>query len=188
MEKMVEVVANNNDESCSIATGIGNKFSDLKKSFNFALRSLLTSCSNQDFNQAFSTFTDTETQLLHRLFLQVITSLHENIEEEFDSICLRTQVGAALDAVEEVIEERDLDPLFSDRSYIMDVAEDLCAAKKNEIQRLTQMVQLGEENNQMLKSRLQLLREGKQVLSGASEAVEKFRSMNLRYEANISDK
>ncbi|XLR31617.1 hypothetical protein S83_059517, partial [Arachis hypogaea] len=35
--------------------------------------------------------------------------------EEFKSICLRTKVRATLDAVEEVIEERDLDPLFSNR-------------------------------------------------------------------------
>ncbi|MED6147495.1 hypothetical protein PIB30_044540 [Stylosanthes scabra] len=172
MEEMVEVGANNN-ESSSMAMGIGHKFSDFKMSFNFALRSLLTSCSNQEFNEAFSSFTDTERELLHPLFLQVVTSLHENIEEEFGSICLRTQVGAALDAVEEVLEERDLDPLFSDRSNIMDVAEDLSAAKKNEIKRLTQMVQLGEEKNQMLRSQLQLLREGKQVLSGVSEAAEK---------------
>nr|XP_025682444.1 uncharacterized protein LOC112783627 isoform X3 [Arachis hypogaea] len=175
--KMVEAGGNNNHSS-SMETGFGNNFSDLTKSFSLALRSLLTSCSNQEFNQAFSTFTDTETQFLHRLFLQLITSLHENIE-----------VGATLDAVEEVIEERDLDPLFSERSNIMDVAEDLSAAKKNEIQHLKEMVQLGEEKNQMLRSRLQLLREGRQVSSGAFQAVEKqFRSMNLSYGANISDK
>ncbi|XP_025696618.1 uncharacterized protein [Arachis hypogaea] len=186
--KMVEAGGNNNDCS-SMETGFGSNFSDLTKSFSLALRSLLTSCSNQEFNEAFSTFTDTETQFLHRLFLQLITSLHENIEEEFKSICLRTKVGATLDAVEEVIEERDLDPLFSERSNIMDVAEDLSAAKKNEIQHLKEMVQLGEEKNQMLRSRLQLLREGRQVSSGAFQAVEKqFRSMNLSYGANISDK
>nr|XP_025696632.1 uncharacterized protein LOC112797753 isoform X3 [Arachis hypogaea] len=163
--KMVEAGGNNNDCS-SMETGFGSNFSDLTKSFSLALRSLLTSCSNQ-----------------------LITSLHENIEEEFKSICLRTKVGATLDAVEEVIEERDLDPLFSERSNIMDVAEDLSAAKKNEIQHLKEMVQLGEEKNQMLRSRLQLLREGRQVSSGAFQAVEKqFRSMNLSYGANISDK
>nr|XP_025682446.1 uncharacterized protein LOC112783627 isoform X5 [Arachis hypogaea] len=152
--KMVEAGGNNNHSS-SMETGFGNNFSDLTKSFSLALRSLLTSCSNQ-----------------------LITSLHENIE-----------VGATLDAVEEVIEERDLDPLFSERSNIMDVAEDLSAAKKNEIQHLKEMVQLGEEKNQMLRSRLQLLREGRQVSSGAFQAVEKqFRSMNLSYGANISDK
>ncbi|XLT02199.1 hypothetical protein HN51_051550 [Arachis hypogaea] len=39
----------------------------------------------------------------------------QKLNEEFKSICLRTKVRATLDAVEEVIEERDLDPLFSNR-------------------------------------------------------------------------
>ncbi|KAJ0043520.1 hypothetical protein Pint_19514 [Pistacia integerrima] len=34
----------------------------------------------------------------------VITSLHENIEDEFQSLCLRIQVGNTLDAVEQLVE------------------------------------------------------------------------------------
>ncbi|KHN35540.1 hypothetical protein glysoja_033029 [Glycine soja] len=77
--------------------------------------------------------------------------------------------------------------VFKHRSNIMDVAENLSMAKKNEIQHLKHMVQLGEEHNQMLRTRLQLLREGNQVLSGASQAVEKFKSMNVNYGANSGD-
>lgn len=172
------------DASLLPSTGIGSRFSNLNKSFKYSLRSLLTSCSKEEFYKAFSSFSNTEKELLHRLFLQVITSLHENIEDGFERVCLQTQAGATLDAVEEIVEEQDLDVLFSERSNIMDVAENLSLAKKNEIQRLMHMIQKGEEHNQMLRTQLQLLREGNQVLSGgASQAVEKFKSMNLNYGA-----
>ncbi|KAK7835084.1 hypothetical protein CFP56_023853 [Quercus suber] len=72
--------------------GMGTRSWDMKKSFNLALRPLLTACSNQ-----------------------VLTSLHESIEDEFESLCLETQVGAALDTVEQLVEEQSLDPLFSDK-------------------------------------------------------------------------
>uniref|UniRef100_I1JCE6 Uncharacterized protein n=1 Tax=Glycine max TaxID=3847 RepID=I1JCE6_SOYBN len=174
MEKMPEQGAN---ASLLPSNGIGSRFSNLNKSFKYSLRSLLTSCSKEEFYKAFSSFSNIEKELLHRLFLQVITSLHENLE-----------AGATLDAVEKIVEEQDLDVLFSDRSNIMDVAENLSMAKKNEIQHLKHMVQLGEEHNQMLRTRLQLLKEGNQVLSGASQAVEKqFKSMNLNYGANSGD-
>ncbi|XP_027347857.1 uncharacterized protein LOC113859246 [Abrus precatorius] len=173
--------------SLSPTTGFGSRFSNLKKSFKYSLRSLLTSCSKEDFLKSFSSFSDTEKELLHRIYLQVITSLHENVEDGFETICLQTQAGATLDAVEEIVEEQDLDLLSADRSNIMDVAENLTAAKKNEIKQLMHMVQLGEQHNQMKRTRLQLLREGSQVLSGASQAVEKFRSMNMNYGANSGD-
>uniref|UniRef100_A0A2N9HA23 Uncharacterized protein n=1 Tax=Fagus sylvatica TaxID=28930 RepID=A0A2N9HA23_FAGSY len=67
--------------------------SDLKKSFHLALRPLLTACSNQELCKAFPMFSNAEQQHLHRLFLQVLTSLHENIEDEFQSLCLQTQIG-----------------------------------------------------------------------------------------------
>ncbi|KAH1260220.1 hypothetical protein GmHk_02G003396 [Glycine max] len=184
MEKMPEQGAN---ASLLPSNGIGSRFSNLNKSFKYSLRSLLTSCSKEEFYKAFSSFSNIEKELLHRLFLQVITSLHENLEDGFETVCLQTQAGATLDAVEKIVEEQDLDVLFSDRSNIMDVAENLSMAKKNEIQHLKHMVQLGEEHNQMLRTRLQLLKEGNQVLSGASQAVEKFKSMNLNYGANSGD-
>ncbi|OIV93670.1 hypothetical protein TanjilG_16521 [Lupinus angustifolius] len=166
----MDKISETNDNS---SVGIGSRFSDFNKSFKFALRSLLTACSKEEFYKAFSSFGRTEKESLHRLYLQVITSLHENIEDEFESICLRTQVGATFDAVEEIVEERELDLLSSNRSNMMDVAENLSTAKKNELQHLMQMVQAGEEHNRMLRNRLQLVKESKQALSGSSQAVEK---------------
>ncbi|XP_020210232.1 uncharacterized protein LOC109795203 [Cajanus cajan] len=184
MEKRPEHGANT---SLLPSTGFGSRFSNLNKSFKYSLRSLLTSCSKEEFFKAFSSFSNNEKELLHRLFLQVITSLHQNIEDGFETVCLQTQAGATLDAVEEIVEEQDMDVLFSDRSNIMDVAENLSMEKKNEIQHLMNMIQMGEEHNQMLRTRLQQLREGNQVLSGASQAVEKLKSMNLNYVACSGD-
>ncbi|KAI9083841.1 hypothetical protein K1719_034099 [Acacia pycnantha] len=179
MEENTELAGN-----ASASAGIGSRYFDLKKSFKFAMRSLLTACSKEEFDKAFLRFTTAEKEWLHRLYVQVITSLHENIEAEFESICLETQVGATLDAVEEMVEEQELDPLFSNKSNVMDVVEDLSAATKNEIQQLMHMIKLGEEHNSRLRTQLQLLREGRQVTSGASDATEKFRSGNLTYGAN----
>ncbi|GAU34216.1 hypothetical protein TSUD_209980 [Trifolium subterraneum] len=171
------VIDSSNASSSANSTAIGYRFSTLNKSFKFALRSLLTSCSKEEFCKAFSSFTNTEKDFLHRIFLQ----------EDFEAICLKTQVGATLDAVEEIVEEQDLDLLFSNRSNIGDVAENLSTAKKDEIQRLMHMVQLGEEHNQRLRNQLQLLKKGSQVLSDASHAVEKIKSINSNYGANSSD-
>ncbi|KAI4314609.1 hypothetical protein L6164_027497 [Bauhinia variegata] len=182
MEKSVESGGN-----ASVYKGIGSRHFDLKKSFKFALRSLLTSCSKEEFYKAFPRFTNAEKEGLHRLFLQVITSLHENLEDEFESICLETQVAATLDSVEQIVEEQELDPLFSDKSNRGDVAKSLYAAKKTELQHLTRMVKLVEDRNHVTRAHVQRLKDGTQVLSGPSDAVKKFRSWNLNYGASNYD-
>ncbi|KAL9424813.1 hypothetical protein AB3S75_031852 [Citrus x aurantiifolia] len=155
---------------------IGSRQSDLNKSFKLAIRSLLTTCSKEEFGKAFDRFSSSEQNSLHRLFIQVITSLHENIENEFESLCLETQVGAALDTVEQFVEEQSLDPLFSEKTNVMDVVCDLTTAKKNEICYLTCMLERVEEQNRLLKARLELLKKGRQDFSGMTEVVEKLRS------------
>ncbi|KAI5418739.1 hypothetical protein KIW84_043096 [Lathyrus oleraceus] len=114
-------------------------------------------------------------------------SFQEAFEEEFEAICHKIKLGAILDTVEEIVEEQELNPLFSKRSNIVDTAESLSLAKKNEIQHLQRMVQLGEENNQRLRNRLQLLKENSQLLSGVSHAIEKFKIINSNYGGNSSD-
>ncbi|KAI4327903.1 hypothetical protein L6164_020312 [Bauhinia variegata] len=169
------------------STGIGSRYFDLKKSFKFALRSLLTSCSKEEFYKAYPRFTNAEKEGLHRIFLQVITSLHENIEDEFESICLESQVAATLDAVEQIVEEQELDPLFSNKSNMRDVAQNLSAAKKNELQYLTHRVKWVEDHNQVSRARINRLRDGTQVLCDASDAVKKFKNWNLNYGASSGD-
>ncbi|CAK8562091.1 unnamed protein product [Lathyrus sativus] len=168
-------------------TAIGSRFSILNKSFKVALRSMLTSRPKEEFVKEFPTFTNAEKNYLHRLYLQAMNSFQEAFEEEFEAICLKIKLGAVLDAVEEIVEEQELDPLFSKRSNIVDTAESLSLAKKNEIQHLKHMVQLGEENNQRLRNQLQLLKENSQLLSGVSHAIEKFKIINSNYGANPGD-
>uniref|UniRef100_A0A2P2K8A9 Uncharacterized protein n=1 Tax=Rhizophora mucronata TaxID=61149 RepID=A0A2P2K8A9_RHIMU len=116
--------------------GGGGRQSDLRKSFRLAVRPLLTCCSYEDFTKGFSRFNSSEQQSLRHLFIQVITSLHKMIEEEFESLCIETQVGTALDTVEQLVEEQSLDPLFSDRTNVLDVARDLSMEKEKEIHHL----------------------------------------------------
>ncbi|XP_062146024.1 uncharacterized protein LOC133854019 [Alnus glutinosa] len=160
---------------------MGTRHSDLKKSFKLAVRSLLTACSNHEFCKAFPSFTSAEQQHLHRLFIQVITSLHENIEDEFESLCLETQVGATLDSVEQLVEEQGLDPLFLNKTNVMDVAQNLSTAKKNEIQFLTSMLDMAEEQNSLIRTRVEHLRPGMQDVSGIADAVQKLRCRSLSY-------
>ncbi|KAJ0100073.1 hypothetical protein Patl1_22220 [Pistacia atlantica] len=69
---------------------VESRQSDLNKSFKLAIHSLLTTCSKQEFGKAFNNFTASEQDCLHLLFIQVINSLHENIEDELQSLCLET--------------------------------------------------------------------------------------------------
>ncbi|KAF3435013.1 hypothetical protein FNV43_RR22100 [Rhamnella rubrinervis] len=165
---------------------MGSRQTDLKKSFKLATRSMLTACSKQDICKAFSSFSTTEQEYLHQLFIQVITSLHGNIEDEFESLCHETQVGTALDTVEQLVEEQGLDPLFSDKSNLMDVASKLLSTKKNEIQYLKNMLEMAEEQNRLTRARVELLKKGRVDVSGLVD-VEKLTLETFSYDI-CSDK
>ncbi|XVF13777.1 hypothetical protein REPUB_Repub08aG0236700 [Reevesia pubescens] len=160
---------------------IGKRQSDLKKSFNLALRSLLTACPKQDFSKAFLNFTSAQQERLHQLFIQVITSLHENIEDEFESLCLETQVGTALDTVDQLMEEQCLDPLFSDKTNLMDAVHNLSTARKAEIRYLRGLLERAEEHNRLTQTRVELLENKTREVSGTTDVVEKLRGGFLSY-------
>ncbi|KAL4347103.1 hypothetical protein GQ457_17G019530 [Hibiscus cannabinus] len=162
-------------------TAVGKRQSDLKKSFNLAVRSLLTTCSAQEFDKAFPNFTNAERERLHQLFIQVITSLHGNVEDEFESLCHETQVGVALDTVEQHVEEQSLDPLFSERSNVMDTVQSLSTAKKAEILYLRGLLERAEEHNRQIQARVDLLKNNTQEVSDTTHVVEKLRGGILSY-------
>ncbi|KAG8645491.1 uncharacterized protein LOC110623994 isoform X2 [Manihot esculenta] len=159
---------------------VGSRYSDFTKSFKLAIRSLLTSCSKEEFIKAFSNFSSAEQESLHRLFVQVITSLHKMIEDEFESLSLETLVGTTLDTVDQLVEEQSLDPLFSNKTNVMDVACNLSIAKKNEIQCLTSILERAEEQNSLIQARLEQLKKRRQNPTGTAD-VDKLRSGTLNY-------
>ncbi|KAA8521071.1 hypothetical protein F0562_011776 [Nyssa sinensis] len=160
----------------------GSRQLNLKKSFKLSIRSLLTRCSKEDFSKAFPRFTNVEQEGFHRLFIRVITSLHENIEDEFESSCAETQVGTILDTVEQYVEEQSLDPLFFDKSsYVGDVERNLSTAKNNEIKYLMGMLEKAEEQKRIISTRLEQLKKEMQDFSDAADAVEKLKTGMLNY-------
>ncbi|KAJ8774132.1 hypothetical protein K2173_009563 [Erythroxylum novogranatense] len=184
--------------------GKGERQVDLVKSFKLAVRSLLTCCSAQDFSDAFSSFSGIEQQRLRRLFiqafhsvllmflcfpfsqfppniLQVITSLHPLIEEEFESLCLETQVGTALDRVEQLVEEQSLDPLSSEKTNVSVVARDLWTTKENEIRQLQGILERAEEQNCLIRSQIELLKKRMQDIPGSGENIRKLRKTIANY-------
>ncbi|KAL0288734.1 UNVERIFIED_CONTAM: hypothetical protein Scaly_2721900 [Sesamum calycinum] len=200
-----------------IASVPGSRQLNLKKSFKRGLRSLLTACSDEEFRKAFPSFTAAEQERLHRLFIQVITSLHEDIEEEFESIFLETQAGTALDNVEELVEEHNLDPLLSQKSNVGETAQNLSEAKKNELKHLMGLLEkpctfyilhmvllqifariikgfgsgvlaVAEEQKRKIKARLELLKKEKQDFSGAANLVHELRTRILNYETGCHNR
>ncbi|KAL0329838.1 UNVERIFIED_CONTAM: hypothetical protein Sradi_4970500 [Sesamum radiatum] len=171
-----------------IASVPGSRQLNLKKSFKRGLRSLLTACSDEEFRKAFPSFTAAEQERLHRLFIQVITSLHEDIEEEFESIFLETQAGTALDNVEELVEEHNLDPLLSQKSNVGETAQNLSEAKKNELKHLMGLLEKAEEQKRKIKARLELLKKAKQDFSGAANLVHELRTRILNYETGCHNR
>ncbi|XP_015889146.3 uncharacterized protein LOC107423987 isoform X2 [Ziziphus jujuba] len=142
---------------------MGSRNMDLSKSFKLATRSLLTAITKQDICKAFSSFTTAEQDFLHRLFVQ----------NDFETLCHETQVRTALDTIEQLVEEQGLDPLFSDKTNLKDVTFKLLTTKKNEIQYLKNMLELAEEQNHLIRSRLELLKKGKVDVSGMTDVAEK---------------
>ncbi|KAK6158572.1 hypothetical protein DH2020_005886 [Rehmannia glutinosa] len=201
-----------------VASVPGSRQLNLKKSFNRGLRCLLTACSDEEFRKAFPSFTPAEQERLHRLFIQVISSLHEDIEEEFESIFLETQAGTILDNVEELVEEHNLDPLISKKSNVGETAQSLTEAKKNELNYLTGLLGksmqrtmslkcdfvdygaadickgsigvtlMAEEQKRKIKARLELLKKEKQDFSGAANLVHELKTRILNYETGYHTK
>ncbi|OAP00567.1 EMB3006 [Arabidopsis thaliana] len=95
------------------------------------------------------------------------------LQEEFDEQCHETQVGPILDTVEELVEEQSLDSLFSDKTDVMAIAYDLTTSKKNEIQKLTVLLQRAEEQNRQKEARISMLKKQTQDLSGTADRIEK---------------
>ncbi|KAF4370606.1 hypothetical protein F8388_020192 [Cannabis sativa] len=149
---------------------IGSRQSDLKKSFKLAVVSLLTACSKQDISKAFPNFAASEQDFLHRLFIQVVASLHGNI-----------QVGTTLDTVEQFLEEQALNPLHRDKTNVFDVAQNVLTLKKNEIQHLENMLQKAEEQNCLIRAQIEGLKEKEADVSVMADAVQKLRRGSLNY-------
>ncbi|XP_058191206.1 uncharacterized protein LOC131308313 isoform X2 [Rhododendron vialii] len=152
----------------------GFRQTSLKKSFKLGLLPLLTTCSREEIAKAFGRFTDAEQDALHRLLIQVIPSLHQNIEDEFESQCLETQAGTVLDTVEELVEEQNLDSLsqYSDKTEVADAWQNLSIAKRNEIHYLTRLIKTAEEHTRVTRARVEQLKKEMQD-SGAADVIEK---------------
>ncbi|KAH0974420.1 hypothetical protein GBA52_016319 [Prunus armeniaca] len=158
---------------------MGTRHMEMKKSFKFCIRSLLTPCSKQEFCQAFPNFTTAEQERLHRMFIQVQIIIQYIFLLCIVSLCL--QVGTALDTVEQLVEEQALDCFLSDKTNVMDVAHDLSTMKKDQIQYLTKMLETAEEQNQCLRDRVELLKKERLDVSGMTNAVEQLRSGSVMY-------
>ncbi|KAL2517320.1 embryo defective [Abeliophyllum distichum] len=152
----------------------GSRQLNLKKSFKRALHSLLTACPKEFYCSR----ARTPPPAVH----QVINSLHEDIEEEFESICLETQAGTVLDSVEELVEEHSLDPLLSEKSNVGATAQNLSEAKKNELHYLMGMLQKAEEHKRDIGARLELLKREKHDFSSAENLLAELRTGILNYE------
>ncbi|XP_077237967.1 embryo defective 3006 [Tasmannia lanceolata] len=159
----------------------GLRQSNLKKSFKRGVRSLLTTCSKEEFCNMFSTFGSAEQEHLHRLFIQVITSLHENIEGKLGSICEETQVGTTLDTIEQLVEEHSLDILSAEKTNLGDVKEEVSEAKKDEIHYLTSMLEKVVEQNNLTRAHVESLKKRNQDFSPISDSVGKLRNWNVMY-------
>ncbi|KAL6533682.1 hypothetical protein OROHE_013515 [Orobanche hederae] len=154
----------------------------LKTSFECGVVSLLTACSYEKFCKEFQNFTAAEQERLHGLFLQVISSAHEDVQEAFDSFLLEYQVGEILDNVDALVEEYELDPLKSKKSNIGETARSLSEAKKNELKNLMGLVEKTEEQNREMKARLEqeLLQKEKQDSSGAANLADEVEGPQYR--------
>ncbi|XP_074270573.1 uncharacterized protein LOC141594442 [Silene latifolia] len=154
---------------------------ELMKSFRLCVRSLLTAFPFEDLSKAFPNFSKAEQDRLYQLYIQIITALHENMQDEFDSLCQKTQVGTILDTVEDLVEQQSLDPLFSQKTNIKFVKQDLLAAKKNEILLLQELLDKVEDEKHSIKARIKLLKKTHKETSMTTDAVEKLSSMMANY-------
>ncbi|XP_074561030.1 uncharacterized protein LOC141817251 [Curcuma longa] len=132
----------------------GSRQSNLKMAFQLGIRSVLTTFSKEDVWKAFPTCTDLERERLYGMFVKVIKTLHEDLKEEFVSICQETRVGRALDMVEQLVEEHTLEEAFGTRANIGEIKEKILKVKKDEIQHLTNLLEKVEDQNNLMKAHI----------------------------------
>lgn len=157
----------------------------LRKSFSLALHSLLLACPKEDFLRIFSSFKHANQETLYQLYLQMIASIHGNIQDEFESVCKETQVMTALGTIEQLIENQKLDVLHEEKgteaykTSVNDVKQELARRKLSEIHYLKSMLEKLQEQNQIDKKRIELLRsERDDASSHADSALRKLRDYN----------
>ncbi|XP_040382928.1 uncharacterized protein LOC102704079 isoform X2 [Oryza brachyantha] len=152
------------------------RYGILDRSFKLAARSILTACSREDVNKAFSSFTDAERERLYQMF----------VYEDFDTSCHELQVATALDKIDQFVEEQKLDVLSSDKTNIEDIKQRISKAKKDEIRYLKSLLEEVEEKNNAMKAQIELLKKddglaaGKQVLEKLMQCNSELQSYNDR--------
>ncbi|XP_020528990.1 uncharacterized protein LOC105421403 isoform X2 [Amborella trichopoda] len=159
--------------SSKVQLPFSSRASNLRDSFKLAIRPILTACQKEEFYNVFSTFSNVEQKALHKLFMQVITSMHESMEEEFESICKETQVIDALDAIDVLVEKQSNDILQGDGKSFDTVKEQLTRQKKDEILYLKSRLERVENQNKLNRARLESLNEGCENLYVAANVLEK---------------
>ncbi|KAL6007706.1 hypothetical protein ACLOJK_033207 [Asimina triloba] len=80
--------------------------------------------------------------------------------------------GNILEMIEQHLEEQSLDILSAEKMNLGEIKEEVSRAKKNEIQHLTSMLEKVEEQNSLLRARIESLK-AKQNLSSTDSAAEK---------------
>ncbi|OQU79955.1 uncharacterized protein LOC8069643 isoform X2 [Sorghum bicolor] len=136
------------------------RFDRLQSSFKISVQCLLTACSREVVNEAFSSFTDAEKARLHLMVTLVLKNMHVNIMDEFNDFCEETQVAAALDKIDDFVEEQNLDALASEKTTVEEIQEKVSRAKKDEVEHLTGLLKKVEKSKNAMKARIELLKKG----------------------------
>ncbi|KAL9242612.1 hypothetical protein vseg_016598 [Gypsophila vaccaria] len=168
-------------EKAAETAAVGSEEMKLKKSFRESVGCLLNAFSFEDFSTAFPKFTGAQQEHLYRLYVQIITSLHDSMQDEFDFLCHETKVGTIMDTVALFVEQQKLDPLFSQKTNLEHVKHDLLSMKKNEIFLLQDLLEKAENQKHSLKAQIKLVRKTREETSVTTDAVEKLRSMMVKY-------
>ncbi|KAG0457567.1 hypothetical protein HPP92_022724 [Vanilla planifolia] len=145
---------------------------DFKKSFQISIQSVLAAFSKEDVHGAFPKCTNSEKESLYHLLIQVTRTLHENLEEQFESTCRESQVLAAFDKIEQLVEEQKLDILYANETKVLDAKDKLLKVKMDELQHLKSLLQKVEEQNSSMETKIQSL-ERRQDSEEARNAVAK---------------
>ncbi|GLJ48759.1 hypothetical protein SUGI_1028330 [Cryptomeria japonica] len=154
------------------------RVSRLRQSYTFATHSLLKACSKEEFLKIVSSFKQSYQETLYQLYLKIIASMHENIQDEFESICQETQVMAALGTIEQLIENKKFDVLHEDNTSVNDVKQEIAKRKLCEIHYLKNMLEKVQEQNEKDEKYLEVLRKSVDDLPNANSAVSKLKECN----------
>ncbi|KAI5076529.1 hypothetical protein GOP47_0008594 [Adiantum capillus-veneris] len=165
------------------------RFSNLKLAFSMATYCLLTACSHEDFGAYFSFLNPYQQDALYNLYIQMVVSVQENLQEEFRDICEETRVVDACD--DEFLLAQELGKNGVRERVRCTGRKNIIEEKAHELEYLRQTLEMVKEQNQDSALKLKALKdsiENSESIAQTNVVLMKLKGLSAKLGSTVGDR